>query len=136
LVISKNVLKKGYIHPDRPVAHPKALIDLGAKDEVVLRSFFDALAPGGHFLVYNICPALTPPDKPLIPWSDGRSPFSKSQWESAGFEVLVLDRDDTQAVREMGKKLDWDLPEDGEPGMDLDHDLSVIYTLVRRPLER
>jgi hypothetical protein len=136
LVISKNVLKKGYIHPDRPVDNPKKLIDLGASDEVVLRSFYAALMPGGFFLIYNICPALTPPDKPFVPWSDGRSPFTKAQIEAAGFEVLEFDKDDTEAVRIMGKTLGWDQPEDGEPGMDLDHDLSVLYTLVRKPLAR
>lgn len=132
LVISKNVLKKGYIHPDRPVDNPKKLIDLGASDDVVLRSFYAALEPGGFFLIYNICPALTPPDKPFVPWSDGRSPFTKAQVEAAGFEVLEFDKDDTEAVRIMGKTLGWDQPADGEPGMDLDHDLSVLYTLVRK----
>lgn len=136
LVISKNVLKKGYIHPDRPVDNPKMLIDLGASDEVVLKSFYDALEPGGFFLIYNICPALTPPDKPFIPWSDGRSPYAKAQFEAAGFEVLEWDKDDTDAVRRMAKTLGWDQPEDGEPGMDLDHDLSVLYTLVRKPQKR
>ena len=133
LVISKNVLKKGYIHPDRPVENKKVLIDLGAPDDVVLKSFYDALEPGGFFLVYNICPALTPPDKPFVPWSDGRSPFTKEQIEKAGFEVVEFDRDDTDAVRKMGKLLGWDQPEDGEPGMDLERDLSVLYTLMRKP---
>lgn len=136
LVISKNVLKKGYIHPDRPVENKKMLIDLGATDEVVLKSFFDALEPGGYFLIYNICPALTPPDKPFLPWSDGRSPFTKAQFEQAGFEVVEFDKDDTDAIRTMGKLLGWDRPEDGEPGMDLEKDLSVLYTLVRRPVGR
>ncbi|MFT3772682.1 MAG: hypothetical protein QM820_45400 [Minicystis sp.] len=100
---------------------------------MALKAFFDALRPGGHFLVYNICPAPTPPDKPFVPYSDGRSPFTKAQWEAAGFEVLVLDQDDTEAVRVMGRAIGWDQPYDGEPGMDLVNDLSVLYTLVRRP---
>ena len=130
LVISKNVLKKGYIHPDRP-AEEKFLIQLGASDEVVLKSFFDALKPGGKMLVYNICPALTPPDKPFIPWSDGRSPFTRQQREAAGFTVTVLEQDDTAAVRVMGHALGWG--DDPEEKWDLDHDLSVLYTLVERP---
>jgi SAM-dependent methyltransferase len=133
LVISKNVLKKGYLHPDRPVPDPKRQIHLGVSDEVALKAFFDALRPGGHFLVYNICPAPTPPDKPFVPYSDGRSPFTKAQWEAAGFEVLVFDQDDTEAVRTMGRAIGWDQPYDGDPGMDLVNDLSVLYTLVRRP---
>jgi SAM-dependent methyltransferase len=130
LVISKNVLKKGYIHPDRP-AEEKFLIKLGASDEVVLKSFFDALKPGGKMLVYNICPAPTPLDKPFIPWSDGRSPFTRQQWEAAGFAVAVFDQDDTAAVRVMGHALGWG--DDPEEKWDLDHDLSVLYTLVERP---
>ncbi len=133
LVISKNVLKKGYIHPDRPVPDPKRQIQLGVSDEAALKAFFDALKPGGHFLVYNICPAPTPPDKPFVPYSDGRSPFTRAQWQAAGFEVLVFDQDDTDAVRVMGRAIGWDQPEDGEPGMDLVNDLSVLFTLVKKP---
>jgi len=136
LVISKNVLKKGYIHPDRPVDNPKMRIDLGVSDDVVLKSFYEALSPGGFFLIYNICPAPTPPDKPFVPWSDGRSPFTKSQIEAAGFDVLEFDKDDIEAVRIMGQTLGWDRPEDGEPGMDLINDLSVLYTLMRKPLHQ
>jgi SAM-dependent methyltransferase len=136
LIISKNVLKKGYIHPDRPVPNPKRQIQLGVSDEVAIKAFFDALRPGGHFLVYNISPAPTPLDKPFVPYSDGRSPFTKAQWEAAGFEVLALDQDDVEAVRVMGRALGWDQPEDGEPGMDLVNDLSVLYTLLRRPAPR
>lgn len=133
LVISKNVLKRGYIHPERPVEHPEKLIKLGVSDEVALKAFYDALVPGGHFLIYNICPALTPPDKPFIPWSDGRSPFTKAQFEQAGFEVLALDQDDAEAVRTMGRALGWDQPDAEGPGMDLVNDLSVLYTLVKKP---
>lgn len=136
LIISKNVLKKGYLHPERPVPNPKMQIQLGVSDDVAIKAFFDALRPGGYFLVYNICPAPTPPDKPFVPYSDGRSPFTKAQWEAAGFEVLVFDQDDTEAIRVMGRALGWDQPYDGEPGMDLVNDLSVLYTLVRRPASR
>lgn len=129
LVISKNVLKKGYIHPDRP-AQEKHLIRLEVSDDVFLKSFFAALKPGGKMLVYNICPAPSPPDKPFIPWSDGRSPFTRQQWEAAGFKVLVFDQDDAAAVRVMGRTLGWDK---GEGAWDIEHDLSVLYTLVERP---
>lgn len=132
LVISKNTLKRGYIHPSRP-ADEKKLIRLGASDEVVIKAFFDAMAPGGHFLIYNICPAPSPPDKPFIPWSDGRSPWSREQWEAGGFEILAFDQDDVEAARVMAHLLGWDLPKDGEPGWDIQNDISVLYTLVRRP---
>lgn len=136
LVISKNVLKRGYLHPERPVANPKWLVHLDVSDDAAIQAFHDALAPGGYFLIYNICPAMTPPDKPFVPWSDGRSPFTRAALEAAGFEVLAFDQDDTEAVRVMARALGWDRPEDGEPGMDLEHDLSVLYTLVRRPKTR
>lgn len=136
LIVAKNVLKRGYLHPERPVDDPKKLISLGVPDAVAIKAFYDALAPGGHFLIYNICPAEAPPDKPFIPWSDGRSPFPREGLEAAGFEVLDFDRDDKPAVQQMARALGWDQPEDGEPGMDVENDLAVLYTLVRRPAGR
>ena len=130
LVVSKNVLKRGYIHPDRP-ADPKHLIDLRVPDDVVLRAFFAALAPGGAMLIYNVCPALTPPDKPFVPWSDGRSPFSREAWTAAGFEVVAFDQDDTAAMNTVAHLLGWG--DDPDDKWDIDHDLSVLYTLVKRP---
>ena len=130
LVISKNVLKRGYIHPARP-ADPKQLIDLGMTEDAVLAAFFAALRPGGTMLVYNICPALSPPDKPFVPWSDGRSPFSREAWTAAGFVVVELDRDDVTAVQEMARLLGWD--KDPDEPWDVEHDISVLYTLVTRP---
>lgn len=136
VILSKNVLKRGYLHPERPVPDPKKLIHLDVSDEVAIKAFYDALSPGGYFLIYNICPAPTPPDKPFVPWSDGRSPFTKAQLEAAGFEVLEFDKDDRKAVQEMGRAIGWDQTYDGEPGIDLVNDLSVLYTLVRRPAKR
>lgn len=128
VILAKNVLKKGYIHPDRP-SDPKYLIDLGLDDATFLAALHDALGPHGAMLIYNVCPALTPPDKPFVPWSDGRSPFSKAQWVSARFDVLAFDVDDTRTFRLFAKALGWDT---GEDAMDLEHDLSVLYTLVAR----
>jgi SAM-dependent methyltransferase len=129
VVVSKNVLKRGYIHPDRP-ADPKHLIQLGADDADVLASFYAVVAPGGTMLIYNICPAPSPPDKPFVPWSDGRSPFSEAQWRQAGFDVKIFDRDDTATLRAFARALGWGT---GEDPMDLDNDLSVLFTLVRKP---
>ncbi|MDC0748163.1 hypothetical protein [Polyangium mundeleinium] len=65
-----------------------------------------------------------------MPWSDGRSPFPREAFTAAGFEVRVIDRDDTEAIRTIGRVLGWD---QGEDAMDLQNDLSVLYTLVTRP---
>ncbi|MDC3956083.1 hypothetical protein KEG38_19630 [Polyangium jinanense] len=129
VIVSKNVLKKGYIHPDRPADESK-LIRLGVDDAAFLGAVFERLRPGGVFLIYNICPAPTPPDKPFAPWSDGRSPFPREAFTAAGFEVKVFDRDDAEAIRTIGHVLGWD---QGEDAMDLQNDLSVLYTLAVRP---
>src|SRR5262249_2495566 len=87
LMLTKNTHKKGYIHPEQP-ADDRLLIHLGVEDAQYLKAVYDALEPGGYFMIYNICPAPAPEGQPFIPWSDGRSPFSTEQYEKAGFEVL------------------------------------------------
>jgi hypothetical protein len=129
LFLSKNVLKRGYIHPERP-AEEKHLIRLGVDDETFVRTIFGMLVPGGRALLYNLAPAQAPPDKPYIPWADGRCPFARELWEKAGFKVIEFDRDDTAVARAMGHTLGWD---EGEDKMDLEHDLFGTYTLVEKP---
>jgi hypothetical protein len=137
LFISKNTLKKGYINPDRPIEKDKErmLIKLGVSDAEFVGQVFKMLNPGGYFFIYNLTPAPTPAGQPFLPWSDGRSPFSKETYEKAGFTVIHLDVDDTPAARAMGKAFGWDLPWGDEPGTNLEKDLFGQYTLVRRPLE-
>jgi hypothetical protein len=127
--IAKNTLKKGYVHPDRPPGKPEWVLSLGASDEVFLRAVHDALEPHGRFLIYNICPKPTPEGQPFVTWSDGRSPFTRAQYEAAGFHVKAFDVDDTTFVRELGHRLRWDV---GEDAMDLKDNLSVLYTLLER----
>jgi hypothetical protein len=98
-IVSKNVLKKGYIHPDRP-AEEKHLIKLGVDDATFLRAFHDALTPGGRVVIYNIFVPI-PPDQPFKPMSDGRCPFTREQWESAGFTVEAFDQSDTVPMRKL-----------------------------------
>lgn len=128
LIISKNTLKNGYLHPEREV-DKRMLIDLGVSDEAFVKAMFDALRPGGHVMIYNICPAPAPADKPYIPWADGRCPFSRKMLQSAGFKILAFDKDDSKAVREMAHALGWD---QGERGMDLEKDLFAHFTLLRK----
>jgi hypothetical protein len=126
LVLSKNVLKLGYIHPEREPASPNSLIDLGVDDDTFLRAMRDALAPGGVFVIYNLYPRQAGPDEPYKPWADGRSPFTKDQFERAGFDVLEFNRDDTDTARAMGERLGW------RGQMNFEEDLFAMFTIVRR----
>jgi hypothetical protein len=124
--ISKNTLKHGYVHPERPV-DPRMLVHLDVDDETFVRAVYDALKPGGFFMIYNLCPAQSKPDEDYKPWGDGRSPFSTDTFTKVGFKVLAFDVDDTQAARVMGKTFGWGTDED------LAKDLFGTYTLVQKP---
>ena len=124
--VSKNTLKRGYIHPEREV-DPRMLVHLDVDDGTFVRAVYDALKPGGFFMIYNLCPAPSKPDEPYKPWGDGRSPFSRETFEKAGFKVLAIDVDDTDAARTMGQALGW------AESMDLTKDLFGTYTLAQKP---
>jgi hypothetical protein len=128
LFLSKNTLKRGYVHPEKPVPD-RQRIDLAVTDAEYVRAVHRLLKPGGYFLIYNLSPAPAPPDKPYLPWADGRSPFSSETLKAEGFEVVAFDRDDSAAARAMGHALGWD---SGEQPMDLEKDLFGKYTLARR----
>ena len=129
LIISKNTLKRGYIHPSRP-ADKRMLIDLGVSDSQFLAAMYGAVKPGGLFVIYNLCPAEAPLDKPYVPWADGHSPFTKQDYETAGFKVKALDVDDMQNIRQLAHILGWD---QGEGAMDIKNDLFAWYTILLRP---
>jgi SAM-dependent methyltransferase len=126
--LSKNTLKRGYVHPEQPVPE-RQRIDLGVSDAEYVRAVHRLLAPGGYFLIYNLSPAPAPEGKPYLPWADGRSPFSAETLAAEGFEVLAFDRDDSPAARAMAHALGWDA---GEKPMDLEKDLFGRYTLARK----
>ena len=128
LFISKNTLKNGYLHPARPV-DPRLLVHLGVSDSEFVAALARSVKKGGRVLIYNLCPAPAPPDKPYIPWADGRCPFPREMWTGAGFRVLEFDRDDSPAARAMGHALGWD---QGENGMKLDTDLFATWSLFQR----
>ena len=130
VILSKNTLKRGYIHPERP-ANPRMLVHLGVDDSTYVARLHDALKPGGYALIYNLSPAPSKPDQPYQPWSDGRCPFERGLLERAGFEVLEYDLDDGVAARALGHALGWDA---GPRPMDLQNDLFAHATLLRRPL--
>jgi SAM-dependent methyltransferase len=126
--ISKNTLKKGYVHPEQKVEE-RRLLNLGVDDETFVRALHHALKPGGWVLIYNICPAPSPPGQPYKNWADGRCPFPRAVWEKAGFRVIAFDEDDSQTVRAIAHALRWD---QGSDPIDLKSDLFAMYSLMKR----
>jgi SAM-dependent methyltransferase len=126
LVLSKNVLKLGYVHPERE-ADPRRLVHLGVDDETFVRAVHDLLNPGGLFVIYNLYPQQAPPDEAYIPHATGGCPFDRGLVESVGSEIVAFNRADTAAARRMGEALGW------ADSMDLETDLFGMYTIFRRP---
>jgi hypothetical protein len=124
LWLSKNTLKRGYVHPAEPPG-AKGMIDLGPDDLAVLRLIRNQFEPGGLFLVYNIA-AVRP--GPYVSMADGRSPFSRASLEAAGFEVIAFDADDSPKARTMAHALEW-----ASEWPDVEDTLVATYTLARRP---
>jgi SAM-dependent methyltransferase len=129
LIISKNTLKKGYVHPEEPV-EPRRLLNLGVDDATFVATLYQALKPGGKVLIYNLSPAPSPKGQPYKNWADGRCPFARAEWEHAGFHVLAFDHDDSEPARAMGQALGWDK---GSSAIDLKSDLFARYSLMEKP---
>ena len=128
LIIARNVLKHGYVHPlaDTPAW---SRIDLSVEPEAYLAAIHDALVPGGLFLIYNLGgPRLN--DGQYTPAADINCPWTRAQLEAAGLEVIALDRDDSPAFREHIPAFGWET----DPAA-LESNWFVLYTLVRRPPE-
>jgi SAM-dependent methyltransferase len=132
LILSKNTLKRGYVHPERPV-DPRRLLNLGVDDTRFVRTLYDALKPGGQVLIYNISPAPSPAGQPYKPWADGRCPFPRETWEGAGFRIAAFDRDDSETMRRFGHALGWDR---GDSPIDLKNDLFALYSIMEKPAPR
>ncbi|HEX2838348.1 MAG TPA: hypothetical protein VHN77_09505 [Phycisphaerales bacterium] len=133
--ISKNTLKRGYVHPEPPegqTVDPRRLINLGVDDEQFVSEVARILNPGGLWVVYNICPAPAKEGEAYIPWADGRFPFDRALVEKHGFEVIAWDQDDKAVMSELAKAMYWDKPAAGGAGMDLENDLFAHYTLLKK----
>ena len=128
LFLSKNTLKRGYIHPAEKV-DPRMLVNVGVDDPAFLKAVAAALKPGGWFVIYNLSPAPNPTGKRYIPWADGRCPFSAEDLAAAGFETLVRDAVEEQAARAVGAALGWYKP---PAGMKLENDLFGLVTIARK----
>jgi hypothetical protein len=120
LILAKNTFKRGFM---KPQPGRKAVVSFEVPDEVLLRALHDALAPGGLLVIYNLAGALDP----KRPATDGRSPFAREAFESAGLQVLALDASDDVGARAMGQALGW-----AQDMGDLSQNLFALYTVVQR----
>jgi hypothetical protein len=126
LVIAKNVLKRGMVHPSEPVEASRR-VDLGVSDAAFLDAIAAVLVPGGLFAVYNLSPRVVP-GAPYAPHADGRCAFSREQLGRARFEVLEHDASDTEGVAAMARALGWDTL----LAIDPERDIVSTVTVARR----
>jgi hypothetical protein len=131
IIFSKNTLKRGYIKPERK-ADKRQLVDLGVSDEVFLKTLAGALNPGGKIVIYNLYPTPSGPKEVYKPHADGRSPFTREQYEKAGLKVLAFEADDNAAIRRIGRALKWDKNDKGESIDNLETNLFAMYTVLER----
>ncbi len=131
LVVSKNTLKRGYVRPPVEV-DPRARIDLGVTPTVFLTRVHAALRPGGVFLIYNLGGKPAAPGEPYRSATDIACPWTEAEFSAAGFDVLLLDEDDSAAARAFGEALGWDA---GPGGMHLETELFASWTAARRRTE-
>ena len=131
IIFSKNTLKRGYLKPERK-ADKRQLVDLGVSDEVFLKTLAGALNPGGKIVIYNVYPTPSGPKEVYKPYADGRSPFTREQYEKAGLKILAFEADDNAAIRKIGRALKWDRNEKGESIDNLETNLFAMYTVLER----
>ena len=130
--ISKNTLKRGYIHPARET-DPSRLVHLGVTDEEFVKAVYSVLKPGGVFMIYNIAPAQAPADQPYLPHADGQCPFDREVLEKAGFEVVKYDEEDQEAIIDYWRVLGLN---HGKTEEEMKGELFAWWTLCRKPVER
>ena len=132
LILSKNTLKRGYLKPERKI-DKHLLVELGVSDEVFLKTLYNALNPGGKLLIYNLYPKAAAAHEKYKPFADGRSPFSREQYEKSGFRVIALNHEDHAAIRKIGLALKWDQNEKNEVVDNLETNLFAMFTLLEKP---
>jgi len=128
LFMSKNTLKRGYIHPARET-DPDNLVHLGVDDSTYVARVHAALKPGGLFVIYNLYGQQAPPDQPYKPWATGECPFDRGLMERAGFEILRWNQDDSETARRMGRALGWNANMDDSTFV---KEFSAMVTVARR----
>ncbi len=128
LFMSKNTLKKGYVHPARET-DPRNLVHLGVDDSTYVAHVHDALKPGGLFLIYNLYGQQAAADEAYKPWATGECPFDRGLVERAGFTILRWNEDDSQAARRMGRALGWNANMDDTTFV---KEFNAMVTVARR----
>jgi hypothetical protein len=126
IILARNVLKHGYVHPIGEVP-PGARIDLSVPDEEYLAAVHAALNPGGVWVIYNLGgPRLRA--GAYDPSADINCPWTREALEAAGFEVLEFDMDDSGPTREHAVAFGWAKPTDP-----LGSQWFSLYTVCRKP---
>ena len=106
LIISKNTLKKGYVHPEQPV-EPRRLLNLGVDDATFVEALHQALetrraecssTTSARHPAHQANPTRTGPTDVVL------SP--REVWETAGFRVLAFDQDDSEPHGQSAMLLD------------------------------
>lgn len=116
VVVSRNTLKNGYVHPS---GDNEPSVRLGMDGGAFLGVLRGALARGGLMLIYNTFDLAEPG-----PGSDGRCPFARDQFTAAGFEVLALDEPDDASQERYAEVMRAHVPlEAATP--------RAVYTVVR-----
>lgn len=130
LIMSRNVLRKGPMDPESE-ARPELRVSLRTSFEMYLARANEALNMGGLMIVYNIGGA-GPELWEQFPASDFSCPFTREQWEAAGFELVAFNEVDDEPMRKVAKALFLDR---GANGINLETNLYAQYTLARKVRE-
>jgi len=123
VLISRNLLKRGYVKPAQRNPNFPPPIAWGMTDAEALGHVYDLLNPGGVVVIYSLGPA-PDPDKP---WSDISNPWPEAAWRDAGFEVLAHDRDENPRARAIARALGWDVR------MDVENGLFGVVSVYKKP---
>lgn len=125
LILARNFLKRGYVNPEGQTPD-FTRVDFGMPDRDLLGRLYDALAPGGAVVIWNLGGGPAWVGERYNAAADIRDPFAAGLWEAAGFELVAFEADDTDVARAVADALGW-----GD-SMDLTR-LRAVCTVARRP---
>ncbi|MEZ6241530.1 MAG: hypothetical protein R3B57_00650 [Phycisphaerales bacterium] len=128
LFIARDVLRMGRMDPQADL-EPAHRVSLGVYPDYFLSHLNRIMNTGGLVMIYNTgrYPPLDWGDLSL--GADIRSPFSPEQWKDAGFELIKLDENDDEMMRQHAYALGLDK---GKDAIDPERHVFVRYTLARK----